>query len=69
MLNKHTRLHEDTEGRVQSDKTHFLIWKGTRTNGKFEMKNVDVELKVNNTSMTQLIGKDEVRILGVHVCP
>ena len=69
ILNKWTRLHEDTEGRVQFDKTSFFSWKWMRRNGKVEMENVDIELKVSNTSMAQSLGKESVRTLGVQVCP
>ena len=65
MLNKHKRLHEATTGRVQFCNTYFFSWKWMRTNVKFKMENVDIELKVSTTSMTQLLVKEAVRTLGL----
>ena len=58
-----------TSGRVQFDKTYFYSWKCERKNGKFEIKNIECELKVNDTSMVHLKVKEVLRKLGVHTCP
>ena len=59
-LNKWTRLHEATTDRVQFDKLIFLSWKWMRTNSKFKIENVNVELKVSNTSINQFLAKEVV---------
>ena len=69
IFNKCKWLYEAIAGRVQFDNTHVFSWKCIRANEKFEMENVDVELKVSNTTRTQFLGKEEVRTLGLHVCP
>ena len=38
-------------------------------NGKFEIENVNIELKVINTSITHFLAKEVVRKLGMCTCP
>ena len=52
---------------VENKKSFYFAWKWEYKGGKWVIKNINAEIKINNTIIKQTLINNAIRILGVYI--
>jgi len=69
MLNLYDTLHTATGGKIQEQKSSFFSWIWVWAQSHKRIKNVDINLSINNSSIQQNHVSEDKKTLGVQMSP
>ena len=69
MLNLYNKLHTATGGKIQEQKSSFFSWIWVWAQGQKRIKNVDINLSINNSSIQQNHVSEDKKTLRVQMSP
>jgi len=69
MINKYNKYYQVTGGKISRKKSTCFYWKWEYYNGKVNIKQIDIELIINNQTIKQINIDQVVWILGVYIIP